>query len=357
MPKNNKKLVHLMTSLQVGGAERFVLELATEQQQQGINVHIVSLGSERDPLVNVAQKKGIRVRCLQTSGRMKRLWRLYGALADDAVIHLHSPYALLNLLPLLPFLNKRVIYTRHGAGAFNRPLWRWVHRLARPYVHYACFVSEQGKAVFKQHQHWPDTTLKVIENGVPVPNEPPKPVGSTLRLGMVGRMVQLKAYHHLLSAVATLTPEQKTMLEIHLFGDGPCRAALQHKADTELHDTAVIFHGMQSDQHKIYDAFDLLVVCSETEGLSMVIIEAMARGIPVIATNVGGSPRLVLPEKTGWLYEYGDKPTLAAYIVRLLTSQASLDTVRANCIAHIQAHFSIRQSAENYAVLYQLSEN
>ena len=356
MPENNKKLLHLLTSLEIGGAERFVLELAETQAQQGMAVAVLSLGSQQEPLWAVAQQKGLVVHSLDSPSRWQRWRKLYALLKPYAVIHLHSPYSLLNLLPLLPLLGKRVIYTRHGAGEFNSRKWRLIHRLACPYVDFAGFVSEQGRTVFKRNQGWPDSKLRVIENGVPIPTPCSLLPSSCLRLGMVGRMVELKAFHHLLSAVAMLPTASQAQLEIHLFGDGPCRAGLEQQAGCELPNTYVMFHGMQSDQSKIYAAFDLLVVCSETEGLSMAIIEAMARGIPVIASNVGGSPRLVLPKQTGWLYEYADLPALARLIEQGLNQRSQWAALSEQCISHIQSQFSIQQSAAGYAQLYKESD-
>jgi len=353
MQDNNRSLAHLMTSLQVGGAERFVLALAGEQVSRGYDLQLLNLGSEQDTLVDVAREQGIRVQCVDIAQRVKRLHTLHKALQPYAVIHLHSPYALLNLLPLLPLLrNKRLIYTRHGAGEFDSAFWRWVHRFAQPYIHKVSFVSEQGRSVFLRNQRWPEQQLQVIENGVALPGGVNHQPEAHLRLGMVGRMVRLKAFHHLLSALARLDKELKSSLQIHLFGDGPCRADLQQQADSELRDVAVVFHGMQSDQEAIFSAFDLLVVCSETEGLSMAIIEALARGIPVIATNVGGSPRLVMPDETGWLYEYGDIDALTQLIDAVYQQRDVWSQLSDNCVAHIRSHFSIVGCADNYAQLY-----
>ena len=111
---------------------------------------------------------------------------------------------------------------------------------------------------------------------------------------------------------------------------------------------------MVNDREEIYANIDALVVCSETEGLSMVIIEAMANKIPVIATNVGGNPKLVLDQKTGWLFDYDDNKKLAVILANIVQDKTVLNPIGLAAFNYISANFAIESSAKKYLALYEI---
>jgi glycosyltransferase involved in cell wall biosynthesis len=193
----------------------------------------------------------------------------------------------------------------------------------------------------------------VIENGVAVPRDIPyRPRPLRLRIGSVGRLVELKGQHLVLDAIAALPHDQRARIEVHLFGDGPERSALANRAAASLRDVPVTFHGMVIDREQIYSAIDVLAVGSRTEGQSMAIMEAMARGVPAIATNVGGNAELVRDGDTGLLVPPGDPFAMRDAIARML---ADFDLVcRLGRASHalIAAQHSIDAVAAKYLALY-----
>ena len=105
----------------------------------------------------------------------------------------------------------------------------------------------------------------------------------------VGRLVPLKGQQFLLEAIAALPETERQRISVQIFGDGPDRERLEAIAGNTLKDIPVVFHGNVMDREEIYRQIDVLAVTSRTEGLSLAIMEAMARQIPVIATAVGGN--------------------------------------------------------------------
>ena len=165
-------------------------------------------------------------------------------------------------------------------------------------------------------------------------------------------MVDLKNQISLLEAVATLPIEEQQKIEINFYGDGPCLAELKLFSDRNLENVAVNFHGMVQDRNIIYSSFDALIVTSETEGLSLAIIEAMAYGCVVIASNVGGNPKLVEHNKNGWLFEYNDTKTLAKYIQKLSTDKALISYLGSEGRKKIESQFSLDNTAQKYTDIY-----
>jgi glycosyltransferase involved in cell wall biosynthesis len=118
----------------------------------------------------------------------------------------------------------------------------------------------------------------------------------------------------------------------------------------------VYFHGMVQDRNVIYSSIDALVVTSETEGLSLAIIEAMAYGCAVIASNVGGNPKLIEQDVNGWLFEYDDNKTLSEFIHTLQTQQALLSTFGKAGRQKIEQQFSLDNCADKYSEIYFVND-
>lgn len=353
------RVCHLLSSLKIGGAERFVIDLSIEQKKMGHDVTIVSFGSKQDELYHVAINAKIKVVVLCKKWFNNNKLTLHELNTFD-IIHMHSPVILKAILVLLPLLNKqKLIYTRHGEGRYNSSVWRTIHWLAKRFIFATTFVSYDGQKVFQTDHGWKNMRQQVIENGICVDEEKTNSsshhTNSTkLRLGSVGRMVPLKSQHDLITAWSKLPVEIQKHIEVHLIGDGESRAFLEQKA-TDLDATSSIyFHGFVTDRDKISSLFDLLVVNSESEGLSIAILEAMAKSKPVIATNVGGNPRLVVQNKTGMLYEYGDVNFLTDLIIQYYENETLITEHGANAHEYIKENYSLKNTADKYDLLYQV---
>jgi glycosyltransferase involved in cell wall biosynthesis len=101
-------------------------------------------------------------------------------------------------------------------------------------------------------------------------------------------------------------------------GDGPRRQAIQEQVRRSLAPDRVRFWPGQPDIRPLFHQACLLVLSSRYEALPNVVLEAMAAGLPVVATRVGGLPELVVPGRTGWLVPPGDAPALAAAMGQLI---------------------------------------
>lgn len=346
--------MHVLSSLQIGGAERFVLDLSQVQQRLGHEITVFSCGDENDPLLAEADKLNIPawVSANNRWQEYRRVMRFFSR--DGGVFQIHSPAALRYFLPVLPLLrlkNVRIVYTRHGLNPLVDPAWVRIHRVARPFVHCVTFVSAAGLEVFHERFGWPRKMLTTISNGIYVPDAAPPHVKDVLRIGSVGRMVELKGQSHLIDVLHRLEEKGFDQIEVHFFGDGPEREAL-HSAASGLKRITCTFHGMELDREKVYGSFDLLVVCSEQEGLSLAIMEAMARGRPAVATSVGDSPRLVIDGVTGYLYDYGDRDALEGHLLSLKQDGDLLERLGQQARTHIDENFSLESTDAAYQQVY-----
>lgn len=347
-------VIHLVSSLKIGGAERFVIDLAIEQKRLGMSVAILSFSPSSDPLVDIVKAADIPVYFIH-----KRWWNktftLKRQLEKYRFVHCHSVPVMQCIFIVLPFLrNNKFIYTRHGERLVHRNTLGLIHHFARPFVDVVTYVSEGAKEKFLKLSHWYDKPMCIVENGVnpDLFQQVKLPENDIVRFGTVGRLIPLKAQQHLLEAANGLSEKQKSQCELHFIGDGPSKVDIEVIAKSSVTDLNYTFHGTVLDRDTIFSQFDVLVVNSETEGLSIAIIEAMAYGIPVIATNVGGNPRLILNDKTGWLYPYADIASLTAIISSIIDNKAMICQRGDKARQHIEDNFSIKKACKIYNELY-----
>ncbi len=173
---------------------------------------------------------------------------------------------------------------------------------------------------------------------------------ATVTVGCFGRLSPEKGHVHLLRAWAHLP----TSLDAHLIlvGNGLERANLQAEAARLGITERVTFTGHQSDMAPWYATIDLLVLPSLSEGLPFVVLEAMATGKPVLATDVGAIREVITDEVNGWIVPPGDEAALARQILRLLSAPDALPEFGARARASLFPKFAPATHAERLLELY-----
>lgn len=351
-------VLHILSTLKLGGAEKFTVGLAKLQRQEGLDAQILNLGSEEDFLVQEVKSQKIPlIKRDLGMGRLKHYLRLRKIMSQFDVVHIHSPRTLHHLSFIIPFCsNKRFVYTRHGLFPLDSFYWKFLHRVINRYIDQVTFVTEAGCEVFLRNHKWPKEKLNIIENGTYLPESFKISTQLPIRFGSVGRMVKLKGQSILMDAIkALITGDHKLESEqfvLDFYGSGPVEDDLKELSN-ELPSGLVTFHGEVKDIEKIYENIDVLIVASQSEGLSMVIIEAMARGIPVIATDVGGNPTLVKNNKTGLLIPYGDPIVLAEAISTVLKKVDLVESFGRAARELIEVEFSLHDTHYAYLTCYK----
>jgi len=140
-------------------------------------------------------------------------------------------------------------------------------------------------------------------------------------VGIVAKLSAVKGHEHFLRAAREVL-SARSDVRFLIVGDGPRRAELERMAaDLEIAD-ATLFLGARDDVPALLGLMDVFVLSSLSEGAPNVVMEAMAAGLPVVATRVGGVPEIVADGSTGVLVEPGDARALAAAVLELLEDQA-----------------------------------
>ncbi len=178
----------------------------------------------------------------------------------------------------------------------------------------------------------------------------------TLVVGSVGRVQPVKDQRTLLRAFAALghaAPALAAKGRVVIVGEGPSLADLRALAASLGIESATWFAGSRGDVPALLRAFDLFVLPSLNEGISNTILEAMATGLPVIASAVGGNVELVDDGAGGALFPAGDTPALATVLERYL-GDGALRSAQGECArARAAARFSLPAMVAGYQAVYE----
>jgi len=319
-----KRIAYLVQGLGTGGLERVVLHLACEMVRRGHEVMICCY-DRRGNLADEAEQGGAHVEVVPRKagvdlGYVWRLARWFRRHRPD-VLHMHNETALFygtlaGKLARVPCL----IYTEHD-GVFPRSLAaRWANRTLVRWLTQAVAVSQAVRDLWCRHDGIDPAWVTVIPNGVPDIGEPvggqSRCENGRFRIGCVSRLNREKGVDILIEAFARVH-KQAPEAELVLVGDGVERTALGKQAAGLGVAEHVQFLGTRDDVPALLATFDVFVLPSRTEGLPMALLEAMAAGLPIVATAVGGVPQAIRHRETGLLVPAEKPEALAESLMSL----------------------------------------
>jgi glycosyltransferase involved in cell wall biosynthesis len=367
MRSDRMHIVHVVKQVAVGGQERFILNLSRELVARGHQVSVVSMTEggnlRRDfgriPIVDVPQRPGD-----SALGLYARFARAFRELAPD-VVHTHNPPPLLYAtLAARAALVRRTVHTKHGANPYYTKATLAVARLATRTLTAFVSVSEGTDDAAQIRERPARRIAHVIPNGVPLDQFGADPTArgriraelgipeSAVVVGSVGRLAMEKDYPLLVRAMAPLLGEGTRLV---LVGEGDHRAAIEAAIAEHVPSDRRAFicmTGGRRDVEHVLAAFDLFVLSSKTEGLPLVVPEAMASHLPIVATAVGGLPSIV-PQTVGRLVPHGDAEALRGAIAELTESAEKRRTLGEAAHAYAHERFSLTQMASSYERLYR----
>ncbi len=218
-------------------------------------------------------------------------------------------------------------------------------------------VSEFDRQNLIAHEGIAPERIRVLRNGsTPLPVSAPirtelAPPGVPLVVA-VGRLAAVKGYDVLIRAAAALRDEGRAV-RVAIAGDGPERGALSELiASLGLEREATLL-GLRADVGDILAAADVVVMSSHSEGAPLAILEYMAAGTPIVATNVGGIPELIDDGVHGLLVAPGDPAALAAGVARILDDRRLADRLAGAARIRRSTEFDLAVMVERLQLLYE----
>lgn len=364
-------IIHVMHSLSLGGMESIVVNLINGLDRKKFVSSLCCLEG-LGPLLKEINQREVKVFNLGKGEshdwtlflRLAKLFKKEGA----QIVHTLGWAALFDgiigaRIARVPV----VVHSEHGKSyedLLDVPRRRiWTQRMILPYLtDKVCVVCEDLKKSLKESLHLLDKKMITIYNGIEISNvalsvdlvQKKKDIGyknNEMIVGTVGRLDPVKNYKVLLRSAAIITQDMPNVKFLFV-GDGPAAEGLKSLTQELGLNSRVIFLGQREDVPELLKIMDVFALPSLSEGLSKAILEAMAAGLPVVATNVGGNPELVIENQTGFLVPSGDPQGLANAIIYLLKNHEQAKRMGMSGQEMVRQHFSLEKMIKSYENLY-----
>ena len=347
-----KRIVHLIFTLESGGSENLLVDIANEQASEAnVTVILINNKSNQDLLARI--NNNVRFITLNRTEGNKRsiyflikLWNLLLHLKPD-VIHCHNH----NIILLLPLHRKKAVLT--------------IHCLHAPAIHLAKYkqVYSVSNAVSDDIRMRTGIASPVILNGINFThifqrNNYDLRKSSVIKLVQVGRLFhEIKGQHLLLKALQQLLTEEKySNLTVDIIGSGPSLKYLQKLTGILNINKHVCFAGEKS-RTWIYNnlsSYHILIQPSLSEGFGLSVLEGVAAGLPVIASDHAGPCEILQQLPTGFLFKRGDVNNLVTTIKKVI-DQLLQYRVKELCLASrkiADEKYSVHKTAGAYMRQY-----
>ncbi len=330
LPLTDYHITWLQTGAQIGGTEMMNFRTWCGLNQRGVRVHITFL-DEPGPVSDLYRAAGCEpVHLCYHQRPLPHIWRdlhhLFTSQSPD-IIHIFGTRAnLLGRMAARRYTQAAVICGQRSVGSGS--WWpRYVERAASRWADLYIANSHAGARWLAEQAHVSPAKIRAVHSGLDaapfmqaargqIRPSLPIPPGTPLIVS-VGNLRKVKDQQTLIHAAHQLQQQGHTF-HLLLVGDGQRRAALEQRThDLNLH-SHITFMGRRADVSAILADADIKVLSSRSEGLPAAIMEAMAAGLPVVATAVGGVPELVQDGVTGLLVSPDDAPALADALAVLL---------------------------------------
>lgn len=349
------KILHVITSLRTGGAEKLMVDLLPRLRDMGNEVELLSFDGTHTPFYNELNKSGIKIHHLDIDGNVYNplnIFRLIKYIKRFDIVHTHNT-ACQYYVPIAKILSKakcRLFTTEHNTFNRRRNLFGWKYLDRFIYGRYKSIISISDKATENlNHFIGKKYEIATIENGVDLSKfkQIPAPDFSHNEriITMIAGFRPQKDQDTLIKALSFLPNEYK----LWLVGDGDRRCVLEELTISLNLTDRVKFWGIRSDIPQLLEQSHIVVLSSHWEGLSLSSVEGMASGRPFIASNVDGLREIV--GGYGILIPHKNAKTLASEIKLLCENRAKYDQVAQTCQEKAK-QFDINIMAKKYNKLY-----
>jgi glycosyltransferase involved in cell wall biosynthesis len=380
------KILHIITRLEFGGPPLSLMDLIARLDKEKFDVSLATgfTPDRKRDMIEDARKLNIDVftvsslvRDVRILSDIRAFWQIMRIIKKGGyhIVHCHTSKAGF-IGPLAAKLAgaRCVLYSPHGTilhGYFGRlktKVFILLQRFAALFIDKIICLSRIEISQYLEVKIGSPRKYTFIHNGIDVESMARRRADSlTMRkmLGIgaddfvgisVGRLVPVKGYRDLIEAIRLLKPNIPN-IRLLLVGDGSERKALEKQAESAGLSNHVRFTGLRRDIAEILSCADLFLLSSLNEGFGLVLVEAMAMRLPIVATRVGGVPEVVEHEKTGILVAPEDPQAMGNAIARLYCNRQWGKELGAAGYERAQNTFDICNITEQYEQFYSYMLN
>jgi glycosyltransferase involved in cell wall biosynthesis len=358
-------LLLLIPTLDRSGAEKQLTLLATRLPRDEFDVHVVAL-TRGGPFADELAAAGIPLTVLGKRFKFDpaAYWKLKRLLRERPPDILHTWLFAANAYGRLaagPQPSFPVLVSERCVDTWKAGWQLWLDRKLAPRTT-RLIGNSRSVAEFYREQGFPAERLAVIPNGIDLPAAPLADRDVVRReleiapgahiVGYIGRLARQKRVMDLIWAFELIRVMEREVIFL-IAGDGPERPRLERFVhDLEIADR-VRFLGHRSDAQRVLAACDLFWLASDFEGLSNSVMEAMACGLPVVASDIPPNRELVIHGETGFLVPVGDRVAFVQFAQKLLLDRPLAAQLGAAGRERIGRVFSVERMVDAYARLYR----
>jgi len=399
-----KRIAHITFNMEIGGAEQVIYNLIEHTDPSKYEVSILCLEQPVGAFGKQLQKKGYEVTAFSRSPGVDffliKNIRDHIRLRNIDVLHCHQYTPYFYGIMGAAFTRCRVIFTEHGR--FYPDIRKVKRVLINPIL--ALFtdgitaISAATRDALIRFENFPKDKIKVVYNGIDdsrylVPEDPNISILPKCSLGIdksqalppdlsirrersrgisdllnIKKSLGISEKAYILGTVARLDliKNQKMMIRslnivrqnypetfLLIVGDGTERKNLEQFTEELGLSSHVIFTGFREDTHLFYKIMNIFLLTSFSEGTAMTLLEAMATGLPCIATRVGGNPEIVKDDETGFLIPSDNETVLAEKIIALLADKSMIEKMGKAGRKRFEENFTVEKMVCSYQSMYE----
>lgn len=366
--RRRPRVLHLITSFEIGGTERQAVELLKRLDRDRFDVRLASLRNEgpfyREIESLFPDVPEFPLTSFYDANAVRQLARLRKLMTRDKIdiLHAHDFYSSFIGAVAGRLAGVRVIACQRHLKLSDRRAHEMGTRLIHRLAHRVLVNSEAIRDRIIEQNSKPPRKITIIRNGVLASSVPSAQAQCEIRrelrinadarlIGMVARLQPVKGHRFFIDAAAHVLGEQSDAHFV-LVGDGPLRAEIGDQVARLGIGDRVHLLGDRADVARIVSGFDLLVLASLHEGSPNAVMEAMAAGVPVVATAVGGTKELIIDLESGYLAPPADSAALAERIVFALNDEANRAEIISAARTRINAEYGMDRMVESVERLY-----
>lgn len=348
------RVCHVSLTLKTGGLERILADLARHHDRSTCQLEFLAMRDVGRFADEIRSGGGIvhQLKPANRWGQMRQMRRLFRERRFD-VVHTHNtyPHIYATLAARLAGVSV-VVNTRHGQRAGHNWKSRLPFRWASHLVDRIITVSDDAARLCVDDDGVNPQKVRRIWNGIDLADFAfCGPITRSVAIS-VARLSPEKDFPTLLKAVPFVV-QQIPDFQLKIVGNGPERERLEQLvAESGITDRVQLL-GERTDVPELLGGAGFFVTSSLTEGISLTLLEAMAVGLPVVATAVGGNPEIVVDGETGYLVPPSDEQQLAAAIIRMCRNQTAWMAMGQAGRDRVARHFDVRRMAREYEQLYR----
>lgn len=368
------RVLHLITKFDIGGTERQAVELLKRIDLERFDVRLAAIRNEgpfyREIAARFPDVPEFPLTSFYNANAIKQLGRLRALMLREQIdiLHAHDFYSGIIGAAAARMSGVRVIACQRHLKLSDRRLHLWGTRFIHRLAHRLLVNSEAIRSRVIAEGARPEKIV-VVKNGLSAgEDESPTAPGKRQRhdelcrelgletgvllVGMVARLQPVKGHRFFIEAAARVS-ENIANAHFVLVGDGPLRREIERQVEECGISDRVHLLGDRTDVERLVASFDLSVLASLHEGLPNAVMEAMAAGVPVVATAVGGTMELISEGETGFLVPPGNADALAMRMTFALMNREHAADIALRGRERILESFGMKRMVESIEKLYE----